>query len=89
MHNFLITFCALYFLTTTSSLADVLQVPDDHPTIQEAIEAAQEGDEILVGPGVWYENLYVNKQLTITTLSMREEQKASACSGLPAGMNVV
>ena len=66
MPSFLTALCALYFLTTTSSLADVLQVPDDHPTIQEAIEAAQDGDEILVGPGVWYENLYVSKQLTIT-----------------------
>ena len=50
----------------TSIHADVIDVPADHPTIESAIEAAQDGDEIRVGPGVWYENLYVNKQVTIT-----------------------
>ena len=47
-------------------MADVLAVPADHPTIEAAIEAAQDGDEILVAPGVWYENLFVRKQVTIT-----------------------
>lgn len=31
----------------------VLNVPDDYPTIQEAIEAASDGDKIIVGPGDW------------------------------------
>ena len=53
-------------ILTGSVHADIIDVPGDHPTISAAIEAAQEGDEILVGPGVWYENLYVNKQITIT-----------------------
>jgi len=29
----------------------VLNVPDDYPTIQEAIDAASNGDKIIVGPG--------------------------------------
>lgn len=33
--------------------AEVLNVPDDFPTIQEAIDASTEGDEIVVGPGTW------------------------------------
>lgn len=34
-------------------------------TIQAAIDAAQDGDTILVGPGVYEENLVINKPLTI------------------------
>ena len=32
----------------------VLNVPDDYPTIQEAIDAASNGDKIIVGPGEWF-----------------------------------
>ena len=32
----------------------VLNVPDDYPTIQEAINAASNGDKIIVGPGEWF-----------------------------------
>ena len=66
MTHHLVTLCALSLLNAGSSMADVLAVPTDHPTIQDAVEAALEGDEILIGPGVWYENIYVNKQITIT-----------------------
>jgi len=66
MSHILITTCTLLLLATTSVMSDVLEVPADHPTINDAIEAAQEGDEILVGPGIWYENLYIRKQITIT-----------------------
>ena len=38
----------------------------DHTSIQAAIDAAAEaGDVIEIGPGVWMENLYSNKQLTL------------------------
>ena len=38
----------------------------DHTTIQAALDAAaEEGDLILIGPGIWRENLYTNKQLTL------------------------
>ena len=32
----------------------VLNVPDDYPSIQEAINAASPGDKIIVGPGEWF-----------------------------------
>ncbi|MEE2681502.1 MAG: hypothetical protein VX641_03930 [Planctomycetota bacterium] len=51
---------------TVSAHADIIDVPGDHPTIEAAVEAALEGDEIRVGPGVWYENLFISKQITIT-----------------------
>jgi hypothetical protein len=45
--------------------ADVITVPADHPTIGEAINAAESGDVILVGPGTWYENLFIVKSLVL------------------------
>jgi nitrous oxidase accessory protein len=41
-------------------------VPDNYPTIQEAINNANEGDIIFVRNGTYYENLVVNKTVTLT-----------------------
>jgi peptide/nickel transport system substrate-binding protein len=37
-----------------------------YPTIQEAVDYANTGDHLWVRNGTYYENVYVNKQLTIT-----------------------
>jgi len=41
--------------------ARTITVPDDYPTIQEAVNAASPGDTIEVAPGVYYENILVTK----------------------------
>jgi len=41
-------------------------VPDDYPTIQEAINHASSGDTIFVRSGVYNENLVISKSLDIT-----------------------
>ncbi|HWQ14796.1 MAG TPA: hypothetical protein VNL77_18500, partial [Roseiflexaceae bacterium] len=44
-------------------------VPDDHRTIQAAINSANPGDIILVRPGVYAERLTLNKPVVLTAES--------------------
>ena len=46
-----------------------IQVPDDQPTIQVAIEAAWEGALILVAPGIYRENInFYGKDITVKSI---------------------
>jgi len=40
-------------------------VPDDYPTIQEAINAASSGDTVCVRAGIYYEHIIVNKSISL------------------------
>lgn len=58
---------------------DVWRVPTDFPSIQAAINNATPGDTILVGNGTYFENLVINKTVsligqgpTLTTVDGRE-----------------
>jgi hypothetical protein len=49
--------------------AEILNVPNDYETIQSAIDAAEDGDTVLVFPGVYQENInYSGKNITVTSL---------------------
>ena len=43
----------------------VVYVPDDYPTIQQAVDGAAAGDTIIVRDGTYHENVVVDKALTI------------------------
>ncbi len=43
----------------------IIIVPDDYPSIQEAINHAKPGDTIIVRDGIYYEDIFVNKKLTL------------------------
>ena len=45
---------------------DTIMVPDDYPTIQDAVNAASGGDIIFVRNGTYYENVVVDKPVQIT-----------------------
>lgn len=52
-------------LFTVRADAGIIRVPNDFPTIQEAINAAPSGATILVSNGVYVENVNINKTLTL------------------------
>ena len=53
----------LNFQVTRASTT--LVVPADYPTITSAINHASQGDTIVVKPGVYHENIEINKSLTL------------------------
>ncbi len=62
----IIVFSAIWILNfPTSNASKTFTVPQDYPTINEAISHASEGDVILVRAGVYYENLQINKSISI------------------------
>ena len=50
----------LFVVTALSSVfADVIIIPDDYSTIQAGVDASQDGDTVIVQPGVYHENLLI------------------------------
>jgi hypothetical protein len=48
------------------TIADTIIVPDDYPTIQGAIDAAMDGDTVLVKPDTYTENIdFLGKAITV------------------------
>jgi serine protease len=59
-------FAALLNLLTAAATASTIHVPADQPTIQQAINAATNGDIILVSPGTYFEHInYHGKAIAI------------------------
>ena len=50
---------------STQAMAATITVPDDYPTIQEAIQASSEGDTISVSSGTYNENIVIDKQISL------------------------
>jgi hypothetical protein len=64
--RFIILWVQLIFCTTILR-ANVLQVPADYSSIQLAIDAASNGDTILVSPGIYYENVNFRQKKVVLT----------------------
>src|SRR5436190_6068904 len=65
-----LTLCAGVLLSSASFAQNTINVPADQPTIQGAIDAASNGDTVLVAPGTYYENIsFKGKAITVTSSS--------------------
>ena len=62
----IILFSAIWlFNIQTSHASNTLTVPQDYPTITAAVNHASPGDVIAVKQGIYYENIRVNKSISI------------------------
>lgn len=80
MRKFTLIFAALLF--TTNSYSEIITVKKDgtgnFTSIQEAYMAASSGDTVLVYPGIYYENIFLNvfgKHITIASLNLTSGDK--------------
>ena len=62
-------FCLLFvLLAPTASAQSTINVPANAPTIQAGINAASNGDTVLVSPGTYVENIdFMGKAITVTS----------------------
>jgi len=63
------TFITLIILWSIFALAGIIRVPQDQPTIQAGINAAENSDTVLVAENTYYENIkFLGKAITVASL---------------------
>ena len=77
MKNLPVCFVLLLFAASPVFSQATIHVPADYPTIQAGINAANNGDIVLVGEGIYYENInFLGKAITVAShfyLDQREK----------------
>ena len=56
-----------FFLFFSLLSATIINIPTDYSTIQDGISASVDGDTVLVADGTYYENLIIDKDITLAS----------------------
>ena len=72
--NFNFTFKNIFLIFLSTLFSTIINVPGDYPTIQVGINAASDGDTVLVQPGTYIENINFNgKNIVVKSAQGAEE----------------
>jgi serine protease len=89
MKKLVLRTCLIVLMSITAATANaaVIRVPDDQPTIQQAINVAVQGDTVLVSPGTYFENI----DFRAKAITVRSERGAAQTimDGNKNGLSVV
>ena len=92
-----IIFCILIIGVVAGAIAlnrqrqavTVLRVPEDYPTIQSAINAAEPADVIQVGAGTYNENLIIDRPVTLTAAAFDAANPANNTTTIDGGTGAI
>ncbi len=78
-------FCLALSIQPVKSESRTIIVPDDYPTIQEAINHASVGDIVFVRAGVYFENVIIDKTVSV----IGEDKRRTIIDGLDEDVIVI
>ena len=61
--NKILIIVTLCILKVAPAFSSTINIPTDYPTIQGGIDASSDGDTVLIGQGIYYENLLLEKEI--------------------------
>ena len=85
-----VTILFLLVIGLSAALADILHVPDNYSTIQGAMNAAINGDTVLVAAGTYVENInFRGKNITVTSNFIFDQDPQTVVNTVIDGSNPV